>query len=129
MSTTNPTHPTHRTAIVRGVRPLLIKTIIEEVCAEMRIWPNDLCPPGRMSSVVISRAVITALAREYTLLSHQQIADAMGIPNHTTVLSAHRRLKRELEREGSVRNPELKHYTLAYAACSVRVAKLAVSQS
>ena len=117
-----------RFTIAGGLRPVPIEIIIGEVCAEMGIWPSELQPPGRMPNVVIARAVVTALAREYTLHSYGTIAEAMGLPNHSTLIDAHKRLKHKLTEEEGL-PPDRRPYTLAYAACWARVSKIAVSQS
>jgi chromosomal replication initiator protein len=46
--------------------------------------------------VVLARAVSTALARRLTSASYPEIARAIGRPNHSTVITAHRRLDRQM---------------------------------
>lgn len=77
-------------------RPIPISIIIASVCDVLRVRPEDLYGNGRHPRVVLARAVVVAVARQWTLYSYPCIACALGRPNHSTVITAHQRVKRQL---------------------------------
>lgn len=85
---------THEPNRVR--RPVQIGTITAEVCRTLAVEPAELAGKTRHKRVVLARAVVTWLARRLTTLSFPEIARAIGRPNHSTVITAHNRLIKQL---------------------------------
>lgn len=81
-----------------GGRPLRVNTIIDAVCARLCVERGDLLGKTRHHRVVIARGLISYLARELTTLSFPEIGRALGRRNHSTVLTAGRRVGDQIER-------------------------------
>lgn len=73
-------------------RPVRIDTIITQTCRFLSVDPADLSARTRHKRVVLARALITHLARQFTTMSYPEIARAIGRPNHSTVITAYQRL-------------------------------------
>ena len=56
----------------------------------------ELGRSGRHRRVVLARAMITLLCRELTTMSYPEIARALGKKNHSTVITAHQRIDRQM---------------------------------
>lgn len=78
--------------------PLRVATILEVVCRRLGVERSELLGSGRHRRVVLARGLVSYLARELTTLSYPEIARAIGRSNHSTVLTAGRRLHEQLER-------------------------------
>ncbi len=79
-------------------RPVRIDTIREEVCRALRVDGAELMGRGRHARVVLARSVIAHLARALTTMSYPEIARAMGRPNHSTIVTACKRIQGQMER-------------------------------
>ncbi|MFZ4574358.1 MAG: DnaA ATPase domain-containing protein, partial [Phycisphaerales bacterium] len=79
-------------------RPIAIEFVIEEVCRTLGVDFERLMGKGRHKRVVLARSLISYLARKLTTMSFPEIARAMGRPNHSTIITAQRRLEAELDR-------------------------------
>lgn len=77
-------------------RPVRVETIISQTCTALGVETADLGAPTRHKRVVLARAVITHLSRELTTLSYPEIARAIGRPSHSTVITAHQRLVKQI---------------------------------
>jgi chromosomal replication initiator protein len=77
-------------------KPVRIQTIVEVVCRRLGVERSDLLGSTRHHRVVIARAVVSYLARELTTLSFPEIGRALGRRNHSTVLTASRRLSDQI---------------------------------
>ncbi|MCC6907020.1 MAG: AAA family ATPase [Phycisphaerales bacterium] len=85
----------------RFSRPVRIETISAQTCTELGVDSSDLGAPTRHKRVVLARAVITHLARQFTTMSYPEIARAIGRPSHSTVITAHQRLQKQVESDES----------------------------
>lgn len=79
-----------------GASPVRYDIVRDTVCKELRVETGDLGRSGRHPRVVLARAMITLLCRELTTMSYPEIARALGKRNHSTVITAHRRIENEL---------------------------------
>ncbi|MFG0283732.1 MAG: DnaA ATPase domain-containing protein [Phycisphaerales bacterium JB039] len=77
-------------------RPIRLERILDVVCAELEVEQTDLFGRGRHKKVVLARALITLLARRLTTRSYPEIARGIGRPNHSTVITAHQRIERQM---------------------------------
>jgi chromosomal replication initiator protein len=93
----------------RGARrPIAIEFIIEEVCRTLSVEFSELLGKGRHKRVVLARSLIVSLARRLTTMSFPEIAKAMGRPNHSTVITAQKRVDRDIAKpEQPPLGPEL----------------------
>jgi chromosomal replication initiator protein len=82
---------------VRPARPIRMATIIDTVCSELVIDKSNVLSPDRHRQVVLGRGLIVHLARDLTTLSYPEIARQLARPNHSTVVTAHQRIKRQLK--------------------------------
>ncbi|MFO0831428.1 MAG: DnaA/Hda family protein [Phycisphaerales bacterium] len=78
-------------------RPIPVQTIVEFVCRNLQVDVGEFMGRGRHKRVVFARSVAAHLSRELTTQSFPEIARAMGRTNHSTVITAQRRLQRQLE--------------------------------
>ncbi len=77
-------------------RPIRLERIMDVVCTELEVEQTDLFGRGRHKKVVLARALITLLARRLTTRSYPEIARGIGRPNHSTVITAHQRIERQI---------------------------------
>ena len=80
----------------RPARPVPIGDVVDGVCDALEVTREDLAGKGRHPRVVLARAAVTALARRLTRYSYPEIANAIGRRNHSTVITAHRRIERQM---------------------------------
>lgn len=78
-------------------RPVRAEQIIDEVCRTLRVEHSDLVGRGRHKRVVLARSVAAHLCRGMTTMSFPEIARAMGRPNHSTIVTACKRIQDQLE--------------------------------
>ncbi|MGE0289283.1 MAG: helix-turn-helix domain-containing protein [Bradyrhizobium sp.] len=81
------------------------------VCQGSGLSEAELKAPQRIPKAVVARAVLYHFARRYTDLSYPQIGRAVGRRNHTTIISALRRL---------ARRPDLHQPLIAYVQARIR---------
>ncbi len=85
---------------LRPRRPIAAQTIVAEVCRALCVDLSDFMGKGRHPRVVLARSLTAYICRRLTTLSFPEIARAMGRGNHSTVITAHRRVERDLARKG-----------------------------
>lgn len=79
-------------------RPIPLETIVGEVCRCLTVDRVEFVGKGRHKRVVLARAVCGHLCRKLTTLSYPEIARGMGRPNHSTIITACKRLGEDLSR-------------------------------
>lgn len=102
----------------RPRKPVRVDLIADEVCRSLRVEISDLMGRGRHKRVVLARSLTAYLSRSLTTLSFPEIARAMGRPNHSTIVTAVKRVQDQIERHESADpagelGPELAGLTLA----------------
>jgi chromosomal replication initiator protein len=78
-------------------RPIPVSHIVDHVCQALAVDAGEFAGKGRHKRVVFARSVAAVLARQLTTQSFPEIARAMGRGNHSTIITAQRRLQRDLE--------------------------------
>jgi len=73
-----------------------IDDVVRGVCEALGVGPAEFAGRGRHRRVVLARALVVHLGRELTTASYPEIARAMGRPNHSSVITAHQRLRRQI---------------------------------
>jgi len=82
---------------VRPRRPLKPEHIARVVADELAVDLAEVLGSSRHRRVVLARSAAAALARELTTCSFPEIARALGRPSHSSVVSAVKRLEKQLE--------------------------------
>ncbi len=72
--------------------------VLGEVCKALRVDISELMGRGRHPRVVLARSITAHLSRRLTTMSYPEIARAMNRPNHSTVITACKRLAGAMER-------------------------------
>ncbi|HLP86100.1 MAG TPA: DnaA/Hda family protein, partial [Phycisphaerales bacterium] len=80
-------------------RPIPVSHIVDHVCQALAVDAAEFGGRGRHKRVVFARSVAAVLARQLTTQSFPEIARAMGRGNHSTIITAQRRLQRDLEKK------------------------------
>lgn len=80
-----------------ATRPVRLDTIVDAGCAMMGVRREELAGKGRHVRVVFARAIIATVALRVTTASYPEIARAIGRPNHSTIVTAVTRLRRQIE--------------------------------
>jgi len=83
-------------ADVMPTRPVRIQAVIDSVCESLGVEKGDLLGPTRHARVVLARGLSSFLARELTTMSFPEIGRALGRRNHSTVLTAARRVQGQI---------------------------------
>ncbi|MEO1716285.1 MAG: DnaA/Hda family protein [Planctomycetota bacterium] len=77
--------------------PVRYDQVRDTVCKQLEVESAELGRSGRHRRVVLARAMITLLCRELTTMSYPEIARALGKRNHSTVITAHRRIEEQMD--------------------------------
>lgn len=85
-----------------GGRPIRVNRILEVVCESVGVEHDELLSSGRHRRVVLARGLAAYLAREMTNACFPEIASALGRTTHSTVHTADRRIRRQLELDEAV---------------------------
>ncbi|MCA9274223.1 MAG: ATP-binding protein [Phycisphaerales bacterium] len=78
------------------IRAIRFDHIRDAVCGTLEVEHKDLGESGRHKRVVMARAVITVLCKQMTTLSYPEIARKLGKTNHSTVITAHQRIAKQM---------------------------------
>lgn len=100
----------------RPRRPVPIATIVSETCRALGVDVSEFLGRGRHKRVVLARSLVAHLSRRLTTQSYPEIARAMGRPNHSTVITAERRIVEQMK-DATPLAPDL---APAYAGLTVR---------
>lgn len=109
-------------------RPVRIGEILGIVCSEIGVQTSDVLAAGRHRRIVLARTLAAALARDLTTHSFPEIARALGRDNHSTIITACQRLKRQIAEGGvctEICGPDRVPLTLADLYDRLRIAILA----
>lgn len=86
-----------RSAAQAAARPVRFDEICDRVCSTLCVSASDLGKSGRHPRVVMARGIITVLCKEMTTMSYPEIARAIGKRNHSTVITSHQRMTKQME--------------------------------
>ncbi|MCB9860705.1 MAG: ATP-binding protein [Phycisphaeraceae bacterium] len=81
----------------RRRRPVRFAEILDAVCTALDVEIRDVHGRGRHPRVVLARAVVTRLARRLTPMSYPEIARGLARTNHSTFITADKRLGQQIE--------------------------------
>lgn len=77
-------------------RPIPLELIARTVCRELGAEMGDLLGKGRHKRVVLARSMVVHVARALTTRSYPEIARVLARRNHSTVITAHQRVQRQI---------------------------------
>jgi len=77
-------------------KPVRFQTILDAVCELFALSPEQVTGRLRKRHVVIARSLLILLAYDMTGMSYPEIAAAMGRPNHSTIITAAQRIRKQL---------------------------------
>jgi chromosomal replication initiator protein len=92
---------------LRPRRPIAADTIVSEVCRGLNVEVGAFMGKGRHQRVVLARSMCSYVCRKLTTLSFPEIARAMGRSNHSTVITAYRRVERDMKAKLGTLGPEM----------------------
>ncbi len=82
--------------------PVRVDVVIDSVCRFMGVGSAEFSGRGRHRRVVLARALVAIISRQLTTASYPEIATAMGRPNHSSIITAVRRIERQIADEERV---------------------------
>lgn len=85
--------------------PIPVERIVRVVCEDLGVTREELSGRTRHKRVVLARELLVHAARELTTASYPEIARAMGRSNHSTVITAARRIETKIKE----RAPGIEH--------------------
>lgn len=87
-------------------RPIRADAVVAHIASTLGVGPEELAGRGRHPRVVLARSLSAHLCRCLTSHSFPEIARALTRPNHSTVVTACRRIREQLERDEPVKGVE-----------------------
>jgi hypothetical protein len=76
-----------------SVRKVPISVVIESVSCTLGVSHLEMSGRSKHREVVLARSIAVLLARRHTICSYPDIANALGRANHSTVVTADKRIK------------------------------------
>lgn len=89
----------------RPMRPIKVADIATTVCSELMVDLSEMLGRSRHRRVVLARQLTAHLARKLTTHSYPEIAQQMGRTNHSTIVTACKRVEGDIESGVSVEDP------------------------
>lgn len=86
-------------------KPVRFNAILDAVCDMFALSPEEVTGRVRKAHIVLARSLMIHLAYELTPMSYPEIANAMGRPNHSTIVTAAGRIKKQLKADKVVLIP------------------------
>lgn len=79
-----------------GRRVIRFEAILAAAIKRMGVDRSQILGNGRHQHVVLARSVVVYLARQMTMMSYPEIAAAMGRRTHSTIITAAKRVEKQL---------------------------------
>jgi chromosomal replication initiator protein len=86
-------------------KPVRFNAVLDAVCELFALPPEQVTGRMRKTHVVLARSLLIHLAYELTHMSYPELAAAMGRPNHSTIITAAQRIKKQLKADKPVLLP------------------------
>ena len=86
-------------------KPVRYDAILNVVCEHFALPPDQVTGRVRKTHVVLARSLLINLVYELTPMSYPEIAAVMGRPNHSTIVTAAQRIKKQLRENKPVLIP------------------------
>lgn len=81
----------------RGAQPIRFAQIVETVCGSTGVERSKVMSKSRHRRVVLARSAAIYLARALTTLSYPELARELNRPNHSTIVTAAKRVEKQIE--------------------------------
>lgn len=81
----------------RSAQPIRFAQIVETVCGSTGVERSKLMSKSRHRRVVLARSAAIYLARALTTLSYPELARELNRPNHSTIVTATKRVEKQVE--------------------------------
>jgi chromosomal replication initiator protein len=91
--------PGQSRAGLRLRKPISVELVISEVCRHLCVDLHAFMGKGRHKRVVLARSMVASLSRRLTTMSFPEIARIMGRTNHSTVITAQKRIDAQMNEE------------------------------
>ncbi|TVQ78401.1 MAG: AAA family ATPase [Phycisphaeraceae bacterium] len=82
--------------VVKPNRPYRVDEILQASCEVIGVEVSEVLGPSRHRRVVIARSICAKLAKQLTTHSYPEIAKLMHRPNHSTIITAHKRIDEQI---------------------------------
>lgn len=86
-------------------RPIRFQDILDAVCSKLNIRHEQVFGRSRQQDIVLARGLIAHLSRDLTSMSYPEVGHAMHRTSHSTVVTADKRLKRQISQRERVSYP------------------------
>ncbi len=83
-------------------KPVRYETVLNCVCELFALPAEQVTGRMRKAHVVLARSLLIHLTYELTPMSYPEVAQAMGRPNHSTIITAAGRIKKQLKADKPV---------------------------
>ncbi|MBU2540311.1 MAG: chromosomal replication initiator protein DnaA [Candidatus Omnitrophica bacterium] len=93
-----------RDMLTESAKIITIERIQKEVAGMFNVTVNEVRSKRRTKNIILPRQIAMYLARELTTQSLPEIGEAFGGKNHTTVLYACKKIKKEINNNKQVSN-------------------------
>jgi len=90
-------------APVGPARRVRAEAIIRSACERLGVEVSDVMGRSRHRRVVAARSIAALLARRLTTLSYPELAQKLGRPNHSSVVTACQRLEKQMAAGAGIR--------------------------
>ncbi len=94
-----------QTRAAAPARRVTLPQILAGACAAVGVTPAQALAKSRKRELVLARDLAVHLAKDMTSLSYPEIARGLQRPNHSTVITAHKRLRQQLDADATVHVP------------------------
>ena len=85
-------------------RMITPKMVIHNVCAYYDIPEDSIMMQTKSRNIAYPRQIIMYLLKTLTDLTNQKIGECVGITNHTTVMYAHKKVSKDMEKDPELQN-------------------------
>ena len=82
--------------VMRRRKPVRYEAVVQAVCDHFSVNRAAISGRSRHRHVVLARAITAYLTRRLTTMSYPEIGAAMGRPTHSTVITAVKRVERQM---------------------------------
>ncbi|MBL8761934.1 MAG: ATP-binding protein, partial [Phycisphaerae bacterium] len=116
--------------VMRPRRPVPAELIIAVICEELAIDRATFVGRSRHARAVLARSLGSYLCRELTTMSYPEIARALGRPNHSTVITADKRVRQHMDASAELSSEAGPGFAgVSLREFSVRLSRVIVSRA
>ena len=94
---------TFRSTLVESPQPVMIEIVQKTVAEHFKVRVTDLKSKKRHRALTLPRQIAMYLARSFTNASYPEIGDKFGGKDHTTVIHAVRKIRKEKQTDADIK--------------------------